>query len=239
MDDDALLLMPPEPLDPLRDVAAAVGEALRYPLSGPRLTELATRGGRVTIVVEPRSLPLPGAMIDPRQQAVAAVIDELERLGMPAEAHTILIAGGLERRAGRRELEAVLRPTGARDFRGTVAVHDATSDDLRLLELEGAPPVRIHPTLLDADLVVCVTAAETSERGGACTLLGACAAEDIASPRPGSLAARAVALTDGRARGPGGSRARATDGRHGSLDRARPSAPQPSLPRLPVLPACR
>jgi hypothetical protein len=184
MDDDALLLMPPEPLDPLRDVAAAVGEALRYPLSGPRLTELATRGGRATIVVEPRSLPVPGAAIDPRQQAVAAVIDELERLGVPAEAHTILIAGGLERRAGRRELEAVLRPTGARDFRGTVEVHDATSNDLRLLELEGAPPVRIHPAVIGADLVVCVTAAETSERGGACTLLGACAAEDIASPPP-------------------------------------------------------
>ena len=36
-DDDVLLLTPPPPLDPLRDVAAAVGEALRYPLSGPRL----------------------------------------------------------------------------------------------------------------------------------------------------------------------------------------------------------
>ncbi len=190
MGDDALLLMPPAPLDPLRDVAAAVGEALRYPLSGPRLSDLVTRGGRVTIVVEPRSLPLPGAPIDPRQQAVAAVIDQLERLGMPAEQHTILIAGGLERRSGRRELEAVLRPTGARDFRGTVEVHDATSPDLRLLELDGAPAVRIHPSLLDADLVVCITAAETSERGGACTLLGACAAEDIASvgPAPSLLA---------------------------------------------------
>ena len=109
---------------------------------------------------------------------------------MPAEQHTILIAGGLERRAGRRELEAVLRPIGARDFRGTVEVHDATSPELRFLELDGAPPVRIHPALLDADLVVCVTAAETSERGGACTLLGACAAEDIASvgPAPSLLA---------------------------------------------------
>src|SRR5437868_5907489 len=103
MDEDALLLMPPAPLDPLSDVAAA--------------------------------------------------IDELERLGMPAEKHTILIAGGLARRAGRRELEAVLRPIGARDFRGTVAVHDATGDELRVLELAGAPAVRIHPALLDADLV--------------------------------------------------------------------------------------
>lgn len=188
--DDAVLLAPPPPLDPLRDVAAAVGEALRYPLSGPRLADLVTRGGRVAIVIEPRSLPLPGATADPRQEAVAAVIDELERLGMPADRQTIVIAGGLERRAGRRELEAVLRPTQARDFRGAVVVHDASSPDLLPLELEGAATVRLHGALLDADLVVCVTAAETSERGGACALLGACGAELISSapPAPSLLA---------------------------------------------------
>jgi len=188
--DDAVLLAPPPPLDPLRDVAAAVGEALRYPLSGPPLADLVTRGGRVTIVVEPRSLPLPGAASDPRQEAVATVLDELERLGMPADRHTIVLAGGLEQRAGRRELEAILRPTRARDFRGSVVVHDASSADLLPLELQGAPPVRIHTALLDADLIVCVTAAETSERGGACALLGACAAEAISStlPAPSLLA---------------------------------------------------
>jgi len=184
VDDDAVHLAPPPPLDPLRDITAAVGEALRYPLSGPRLADLVTRGGRVTIVVEPRSLPLPGAPTDPRQEAVAAVISELERLGMPADRHTIMIAGGLERRAGRRELEAVLRPTPARDFRGSVVVHDAASPDLCLLELAGAPPVHIHGSLLGSDLIVCVTAAETSERGGPCPLLGACAAEAIASVGP-------------------------------------------------------
>ena len=190
VEDDAVLLAPPPPLDPLRDIAAAVGEALRYPLSGPGLADLVTHGGRVAIVVEPRSLPLPGATSDPRQEAVAAVVDDLERLGMPPDRHTIVIAGGLERRAGRRELEAVLRPTRARDFRGSVVVHDASSPDLRPLELEGAAPVRIHSALLDADLIVCVTAAETSERGGACALLGACAAEAISSapPAPSLLA---------------------------------------------------
>ena len=117
------------PLDPLRDVAAAVGEALRYPLSGPRArrSRHARRAGSRSSS-SPARCHCPVRRDDPRQQAVAAVIDELERLGMPAEQHTILIAGGLERRAGRRELEAVLRPTGARDFRGTVEVHDATSD---------------------------------------------------------------------------------------------------------------
>jgi hypothetical protein len=188
--DDTVLLPPPPPIDPLRDVAAAVGEALRYPLSGACLADLITRGGRVALVVEPRPLPLPEASYDPRQEAIAAVVDELEGLGIPAERHTIVLAGGLERRAGRRELERVLRPTRARDFRGTVVVHDASSPDLLPLEIEGGPPVPVNRVLLDADLVVCVTAAETSERGGACALLAACAAETIssASPAPSLLA---------------------------------------------------
>ena len=83
--DDAVLLAPPPPLEPLRDITAAVGEALRYPLSGPSLRDLVKPGGRTTIVVEPRSLPRPGASIDPRQEAVAAVADELERLGLLAK----------------------------------------------------------------------------------------------------------------------------------------------------------
>ena len=188
--EDAVLLVPPEPFDPLHDVGAAVGEALRYPLSGPPLGDLVTRGGRAVIVVEPRSLPWPGAALDPRQEAVAAVVDQLERLGMPPDQHTIVVAGGLERRAGRRDLEAVLRPTRARDYRGAVVVHDASDPELQPLELDGSLPVRIHRSLLDADLVICVSAAETSERGGASTLLGACDAASIVSvaPAPSLLA---------------------------------------------------
>jgi hypothetical protein len=84
----------------------------------------------------------------------------------------------------------VLRPVRARDYRGSVAIHDASSSDLHSIEIPGAVPARIHGALLDADLVVCVTAAETSERGGACALLGACAAETIAAagPAPSLLA---------------------------------------------------
>jgi len=182
--DDAVLLMPPPPREPLRDITAAVGEALRYPLSGPPLHDLVTPGGRVAIVVEPPSLPLPGAPVDPRQEAVAAVVDELELLGMPAAKHTILIAGGLGRRAGRRELESVLQPMQARDYRGAVAVHDASSPELELLDVAGSTPIPIHRALTEADLVVCVTAAETSERGGACALLSCCRASAIASTRP-------------------------------------------------------
>ncbi len=142
-----------------------------------------TRGGRATIVVEPPTLPLPGVDADPRQDALAAVLDELIRLGVPDERHTILVAGGLERRGGRAEQEAVLRRARARAFRGTVVVHDCSDEGLRALP-GGGPATRIGTHLLDTDLVVTVTAAETVDRGGATALLGACDADTIASPAP-------------------------------------------------------
>jgi len=190
VDEDALLLAPPAPLEPLSDVPAAVGEALRFPLSGPTLPAVAMRAARAVIVVEPRSLPLPDVPADPRRSALGAVLDELEAYGVAADRITILIAGGLERRAGRRAQEVLMTPTEARSFRGVVRVHDAEAPDLRLLNLDDGTTVRVHPALLETDLIVCLTAAETSERGGACALLAACGAERIAStpPSPSLLA---------------------------------------------------
>ena len=183
VEDDAVLLAPPPPLEPLADIRAAVAEALRYPLSGAPLEQLVTHGGSVTIVVEPPTLPVPGVDADPRQDALAAVIDELARLGMPVERHTVLVAGGLERRGGRRERERVLSRAQAHSFRGTVVVHDCTDEGLRSLTGD-AVSTRIAGPVLDADLVVTITAAETADRGGAAALLGACDADTIASPQP-------------------------------------------------------
>ena len=182
--DDTVVLAARPPLDPLLDVGAAVVEALRYPLSGPPLVDLVTPGGRATIVVEAPVLPFPSVPLDPRQEAVAAVIAELTRLGIPPDQQTILVAGGLQRRAGRLQLEAILRPIPARDFRGTVVVHDVEGDDLVSLVVSGTAPVSINRALLEADLIVTVTVAETSERGGAAALLAASAAESIAAPGP-------------------------------------------------------
>jgi lactate racemase len=171
--DDDVVLRPPPPLDPITDVAAAVREALRYPLSGPALEAAVRPGARVTVVVEHPALPLPGAELDPRQRALAAVLDELERLGVPSERQTLLVAGGLERRAEQRELDWLLQPSRARRFHGTVAIHDCESPALRTLEAGTGSPFRVAPELLDADLVVTVTAAETVLHGGPAALLGA------------------------------------------------------------------
>jgi hypothetical protein len=171
--DGSELIAPPPPTEPIADVAAAIADALRFPLVGESLQQLAPRGGRATIVVEPPSLPIPGAARDPRQTAIAAAVEELRRAGIPVERQTLLVAGGLARRAGRAELELLVSPGFARRFHGSVVVHDAESPDLVGLGEEGRVPLRVSPALVETDLVVTVTAAETVLNGGPAALLGA------------------------------------------------------------------
>src|SRR6185295_1597558 len=69
--DEDVVVHPPAPPSRVVDVEAAVRDALRFPLSGAPLTGLVPKGGRVTVLVEPAALPLPGAQIDPRPEALA------------------------------------------------------------------------------------------------------------------------------------------------------------------------
>lgn len=184
--DDAVLLAPPPPLDAIADVGAAVAEALRYPLAGPPLQSVAPRGGRATVVVQPPALPFPSAPDDPRRDALAAVLDELDAVGIRRDRHTVLVAGGLGRRAGRRELEGLMRPDRARDFRGQVVVHDCESEELVRVELDGRAH-RVHPALVETDLVVTVGAGETVLHGGATALVDACGPSTIRAATATSL----------------------------------------------------
>jgi hypothetical protein len=177
--EDAVVLRPPAPREPAADVSAAVRDALRFPLSGPPLEALAMRGGRAVVVIEPPALPLPGVPVDPRRAALAATLDELDRVGVPEERVVLLVAGGLGRRQGRRELDWLLEPARARGFRGRVEVHDC--EDERLVELgeHDGVPLRAAPALVEADLVVTVTAAETVLTGGPAALLAAGGSEAL------------------------------------------------------------
>ncbi len=171
----AVVLRPRPPTEGIADVAAAVRDALRYPLAGEPLERVLRPGARVTVVVEPSALPLPSAPRDPRQRALAATLAELTRLGVPDEQVTLLVACGLERRPRAHELGYVVTPDLARRFHGTAVIHDA--EDPALVEIgEGR---RINPALLDADAVIVVTAAETVLHGGPAALLGACDAATL------------------------------------------------------------
>jgi Lactate racemase N-terminal domain len=171
--EDAIVLRARPPGEALANAGAAVQEALRFPLDGPSLEELVPRGGRVTIVVEPPALPVPSVPRDPRRAALSATVQELERIGVPLERQTLLVAGGLTRRAGQSELEALVPPMLARRFSGGVEVHDAERPDLVDLGTEGNVAIRVNPMLVQTDAVVVLSAAESLLHGGAAALLAA------------------------------------------------------------------
>jgi Lactate racemase N-terminal domain len=177
--DDAVVLRPPRPGQGAADVAAAVRDALRFPLEGDGIDALARRARRATIVVEPPALPIPASPSDPRRIAIAAVVDELEQQGISSGFQTFLVAGGLSRRTPQRELESLVTRDLARRFHGTVVVHDVEDPDLVMLDPATRPPLRVNRALVETDLVVVVTAAESVLHGGPAALLGAAGADAL------------------------------------------------------------
>jgi hypothetical protein len=175
--DADVVLRPPPPREAITDVPAAVRDALSYPLAGESLERLATKGGTATIVIEQPALPIPAVPLGPRHSAIAAVSDELERLGV--EHITILVAGGLTRRTTPREIGLLVPPEFRRRFRGRLIVHDAEAEDLVELGLAGNVSLRVNPALVETDLVVTVTAAETVLHGGPAALLNASGRESL------------------------------------------------------------
>ena len=103
----------------------------------------------------------------------ARSIDELERLGIPSGYQTILVACGLARRTTQRELEGFVTRDLARRFHGHVVIHDAEDPELAVLDDSSQPALRVNRALVETELVLVVTAAETVLHGGPGTLLGA------------------------------------------------------------------
>ena len=186
--DDVELLLPPAPVEGIADVEAAVRDALRFPLAGEPLEALVPRGGRVTVVLDAGALPLPPPARDPRRRALAAVVAELERIGVAMERQTILLASGLARRPTQQHVEARLGPAFARRFTGSVVVHDAEDETLVPLDGGGPSGVRANRALVGTDAIVTVSAAETVMHGGPATFLGATSADSVrAVPAEDSL----------------------------------------------------
>jgi hypothetical protein len=175
--DDGVVIRPPPPREAIDDVGAAVREALRFPLEGEPLDAVVRRGGTATVVIEQPSLPIPSSAFEPRHDAIAATIDELDRLG--AARITILVAGGLQRRTTPKEIGLLVPPEFRRRFRGRVIVHDAEADDLVELDPVGNVRLRVNRALVETDLVVTVTAAETVLNGGPAALLKAAGREAL------------------------------------------------------------
>ncbi len=179
--DDAVILRPPPPGEGIADVGAAVRDALRFPLEGEPLEALVPRGGRATVVVALPELPIPSAQHDPRANALTATVGELSRIGVPVENQTLLIASGLARRPAQRQLDelGIVSPDFARRFTGRVVVHDVEDPELFQIGESGHVPLRVNRALVETDVVVVVSAAETVLHGGPATLVAASGRETV------------------------------------------------------------
>jgi len=186
--EDAVAIAPPPPPDEaIADVGAAVRDAFRFPLAGDSLETIVPRGARATILVEPLAFPVPGSPRDPRQAALVAASDELERVGVASDRQTILVAAGLARRPGRRTIESLVTPEFALRFRGEVVVHDVEDPGLVELGFSGDIPLRIAPSLAETDAVVTVGAAHTVLHGGPASLLAASGPDTVRAASADSL----------------------------------------------------
>ena len=176
-------------------------------------------------------LPIPGSPTGPRPAAIAAVADELTRLGVRNV--TILVAGGLLRRTAPREIASLVTPEFRRRFRGRLIVHDMEADDLVGSDELGEIPLRVNRALVETDLVVTVTAAETVLHGGPAALLGA-TGRRVAARGRGAVAARDRA----RPRAGGSHATSSSDSRSASGSTASRSSSTPAAHRA-VRPAIR
>ena len=88
-----------------------------FPALGRPLDEAGRAGRPRDVVVEPPALPVPGAQVDPRQVALATVLDELDRLGIPDERHAPR-CGRARRRARKAGARAAPAPAPGATFRG-------------------------------------------------------------------------------------------------------------------------
>jgi nickel-dependent lactate racemase len=100
--ENAFVLKPPEKLDPIPDLAQAVGQALESPVDSHRLRDLLEPNDRVVVIISDATRPSPSRFF------VDGIIRELEQAGVPFQNVTIVVGTGTHRPSTSEELAAML-----------------------------------------------------------------------------------------------------------------------------------
>ncbi len=141
---DTAEVVAPVDLPALDDEAAAITEALRHPLAGPPLAEIAGRPGTVAVVFPDLTRPMPNRTVLP------PLLAELARAGVPDERITLLCATGTHRQATAAEMEELVGPGIVARY--AIVDHDATSDGhVCVGEVDGTP-VLLQRQYVEADV---------------------------------------------------------------------------------------
>ncbi len=146
-DSDAAVILPKE-VSGVRDELAAIDEALENPIHCPRLRDLAQPTDSVAIVVCDITRPAPSRLM------LRGLLAELLRAGVMKERITLVVATGNHRPNTQEELDNMLGPEHAREFR--VINHDCL--DQKMLSFAGSTdtglPVWVNRAVAEADVKV-------------------------------------------------------------------------------------
>jgi len=152
------VLYPPPPLQPVKDVKAAIRYAISHPENSEPLFALLKPGMKVTIGIDDISLPLPPMKTpDVRQEILEVVLDQLAEYGVD-DIH-LVVATSLHRRMTEEEIRRMVGPKVFRaHWPDTLYNHDA-EDRANLKKLGETPhgePVWLNKRAAESDLVLYV-----------------------------------------------------------------------------------
>ncbi|MYA20102.1 MAG: nickel-dependent lactate racemase [Chloroflexi bacterium] len=143
---DAAEVIAPHEQPPLADPPAAVREALRDPIAGPPLADLAAPGRRVAIVTSDLTRPVPNELL------LKALLETLHASGVAVEDVLIINGTGMHRGNTDEELAEMYGEEIVRRYR--IVNHDSReASALRRIATDPrGEPVLIRRDYLDADL---------------------------------------------------------------------------------------
>lgn len=162
------VIYPPDPVPVIRDLDAAIRDALRNPVGSEPLPELLWPGMRLTIVFDDLSIPLPPMRRpDVRQRVIEQVLEMAAVAGVDDVA--LVAANSLHRRMTPAEIKHIV---GDRVFASfwpeRLGNHDAEDHDnlLHIGTTRQEEDVEINRRAAESDLVVYVNVNLTAMNGG-------------------------------------------------------------------------
>jgi lactate racemase len=149
-----------QPAEPVKDVPAAIIEALAHPIGTKPIRELAGPGTRACIVFTDITRACPDHLLVP------ALLVELEKAGVRDEDITLLCGTGMHRCSTREEKIIKL---GARIVERYHVIDNEPQNPLALVDLGVTPagvPVQLHRAITEADLVIATGIVEPHQYAG-------------------------------------------------------------------------
>jgi hypothetical protein len=129
------------------DPAELTRRALDHPIGAPRPADRVRPSDRAAVIVEDLT------RASPKSRILPVVLDELKQAGLDPDRVTVVIALGTHRPLTDSELTDHFGPVIQAGYR--VVNHDCHAPDLvEISRLPGGWPVKVHPAVAQADLVI-------------------------------------------------------------------------------------